>query len=490
VPTRFARTAVLLALLALAAPSIASAHTGNVSYEFPIPIWLYALAGGIVVAISAPVAALSVRGGGTWTSRDFYGRISRLQLGAIGTAIATLVLLDALIGGAWGDPVGFTDNPLPLVFWVDFWVGLGLLSAFVGNFWDFVSPLSAAGRALDRALARRGFAARAYPEWLGVWPAVVLLLGFSWAELVWEHGARPHYLLTVILVYIVVQLVAMAVFGAEIWLARGELFTVIGRTFSRFAPIEHFVRTPAAECPSGECPDEGERIGCAACWLAAEREERGIRLRPYGAGIRRQPPLLLGGGAFVVATLATVVFDGYRSSKTYASVVGKIFPSESPGSQSVGTLTMIVIVGGFFLAYLLICALVAVFEEGSPSITAQRYAPSLIPIAAAYFVAHYFLYWLYLGQLTPGTLADPFEKEWVPDYKPWQPLSGAGVWWIQVALIVFGHVVAVVEAHRISMTVQRRPRSALVAQAPLVILMVAYTFSGLWVLGQSLSDHG
>ena len=43
-----------------------------------------------------------------------------------------------------------------MLVWVDFWVGLGLVSAFVGNVWDFVSPLSAAARALDRLLARHG----------------------------------------------------------------------------------------------------------------------------------------------------------------------------------------------------------------------------------------------------------------------------------------------------------------------------------------------
>ncbi len=451
------------------------AHAANVSYDFPLPVWLYALAGGLVVAVSAPAAAFAVRGRGTWTSRDFYGPLSRLHLGAIGTVVTTLVLADALVGGWWGDPVSFTANPLPLVFWVDFWVGVGIVSGLVGNIWDYISPLSWAGRALDRALARRGFAVRAYPEWLGVWPSVVLLLVFSWMELVWEKGDRPHDLLVVLVVYIVGQLAGMALYGAEPWLARAEFFTVLARTFSRFAPLEYFTRL-----------DGGEVIGDPDAWLTADREDRGVRLRGYGAGIRREPPLLPGGGAFVVATLATVVFDGYHSSKTYATLVDRIFSGQQAGSESVGTLAMIVIVGGFLLAFIAVSALVSVFEEGSVMKTAERYAPTLIPIAAVYFAAHYFLYWLYLGQLTPGTLADPFEHDWVHDYNPWQPLSGGAVWWIQVALIVFGHVVAVVEAHRVSLTVQHRSRSALVAQIPFVILMVAYTFSGLWVLGQSL----
>jgi hypothetical protein len=475
---RLFRATTALAVGALLVPPAASAHVANVSYEFPLPIWVYALAGGLAVLVSAPAAAFAIRG--------VYRLLKPLHLGAIGTGVATLLLLDGLIGGAFGDRVSFTANPLPLLFWVDLWVGVGITSALVANVWDFISPLSAAGRALDRALARRGVVARSYPEWLGVWPSVALLLFFSWAELIWTEGSRPRPLLSVLVAYMLLQLVAMAIFGAEVWLARGELFTVIARTFSRFAPVEVYVRAPAHECPAHRCAAESERNGCPACWLAAPKEARGVRLRGYGAGIRREAPLAAGGGAFVVATLATVVFDGYHSSRTYANLVTRLFPDRPPDSEAVATLMMIVIVGGFVLAFLGICALVSVFEEGSPAKTAERYAPTLIPIAAVYFAAHYFLYWLYLGQLTPGTLADPFEHEWVPDYRPWTPLEGGAVWWIQVVLIIFGHVVAVIGAHRVSLTVQRRPRRALTAQLPLVLLMVAYTFSGLWVLGQAL----
>lgn len=51
------------ALAALVAPAAAAAHVANVEYKFPLPIWLYAVAGGIAVLASAPAAALAVRGG-------------------------------------------------------------------------------------------------------------------------------------------------------------------------------------------------------------------------------------------------------------------------------------------------------------------------------------------------------------------------------------------------------------------------------------------
>jgi hypothetical protein len=147
---------------------------------------------------------------------------------------------------------------------------------------------------------------------------------------------------------------------------------------------------------------------------------------------------------------------------------------------------MLLIAAVFVLAFLVVCAPLGEVDGDGLMAAAQRYAPALIPIAAVYFIAHYFVYWLYVGQLTPGTIADPFEREWVPDYTPWMPLSGAAVWWIQIALIVWGHVVAVIEAHRISLRLHGRPRPALLAQVPLVALMVGYTFVGLWVLAQSI----
>jgi len=476
---------VLVAALLL--PGSASAHAVNIEYKFPLPIWLYALAGGVAVLASAPAAAFAVRGGGSeHTSRNLYPRIRPLHLGAVGFALCLLLLVDGLVGGAFGDPLSVTANPLPLLIWVDFWVGLGVVSALIGNLWDFVSPLNVGGRALDRYLARRGVSARSYPEWLGVWPALLQLLAWSWAELIWLDSSRPGNLVALVLGYLSVQLVAIAVFGAERWLAHGELFTVFARTFSRFAPLELYTRNAVEPCPAGRCPAASERIGCPACWLHAPPANRGLRFRGYASGVRREPALAAGGGAFAVAALATVVFDGYHSTRTYASLMERLFPSAPAGSTAVGTWTMVVIVGGFVLAYFGVSALVSLAEERSPVKTAARYAPSLIPIAAVYFIAHYFLYWFYVGQLTPGTVADPFEREWVPDYNVWKPFSGASVWWVEVALIVWGHIAAIVEAHRIAVAQHHSPRRALAVQLPLVLLMVAYTFSGLWVLGQAL----
>ena len=480
----------LLSLVAvsLAVPSAASAHAvSGIDYRFPLPIWLFALAAGVAVLASAPAAMFAVRSESTWTGGDFYRSIRPLHLGTIGLVVFTLALADVLVGGLFG-PEDFFENPATIVIWVDFWVGLGIVTALVGNAWDFLSPLSAAGRVLERALAFRGAGALRYPERLGLWPATALVLLWSWMELVWDPAKRPLTLTIILLAYVALQLVAMALFGTEVWLARGELFTVVARTLARFAPVELYVRDPAGPCRANRCVEE-ERLNCPSCWLDADPDDRGMRLRTYGSGVRREPTLGTGGGTFVLALLATVVYDGFSQTQKYVDLESWFLDRSTwlaLHETLLDSIIMVAVVGAFALAFLLVVTAVSRLEQTSVTDAARRYAPTLIPIAAVYFVSHYFLYLVYAGQLTGGDLLDPFGKDWIPDYAPWAGVPGSVVWYIQVALIVWGHVVAVLEAHRVAVSVHARPRTALAAQTPLVLLMVGYTFTGLWVLGQTL----
>jgi hypothetical protein len=489
---RARRTGLALASLvvaSLAAPSVASAHAvSGIDYRFPLPVWLFALAAGVAVLASAPAAMFAVRSETTWTGRDFYGSIKRLHLGTIGLALFTLALVDVVVGGLFG-PADFFENPATIVVWVDFWVGLGIVTALVGNAWDFVSPLSAAGRALERALAFRGAGAVRYPERLGLWPATALILLWSWMELVWDPAKEPLTLTVIILSYIALQLVAMAVFGTEVWLGRGELFTVVARTLARFAPVELYVLRPAGVCRANRCVEE-ERLNCPSCWLDADRDDRAMRLRTYGSGVRREPSLGTGGGTFVLALLATVVYDGFSQTQKYVDLESWFLDRSTwlaVHETFLDSLIMIAVVGAFALAFLLVVTAVSRLEATTVTDAARRYAPTLIPIAAVYFVSHYFLYLVYASQFTWAAAADPFGREWVPDATPWTGVPGSLVWYTQVALIVWGHVVAVFEAHRVSLGVHVNTRRAVMAQVPLILLMVGYTFTGLWVLGQVLA---
>jgi len=444
------------------------AHAAPISYKFPLPIWLYVLAGGAAVLLSAPAAALAVTERPPRERRgpDLYPLARRLWLGGAARVVCSLLLLIGLVGGLGArsaQGAEFFENPITVLTWVDFWVGLGILSWLLGNIWEHVSPLNAAARSLDRELARRGVQPLSYPVRLGQWPAVALLLVWSWLELIWPNAKDPRTLALLLIAYAIATLVGCALYGAETWLGNVELFSVFARTLSRFSPLEFrpFV------------PEE---------WASAPPEERSARLRPYGAGLRTDPPLPVGGAAFVLTTLATVVFDGWSQTDRFGTFQQWFWERWSFLANHVSvlqTLSMIVVVVVFVAAYLVVA-------RGN----AAALAPTLIPIAAVYFAAHYFAYLLIAGQATLGVIIDPFGLSWNPlgwgEYELWKGIAPAGiVWWVQVLLIVWGHVAAVFAAHRFALRGSTRGR-ALVAQAPLVGLMVLYTVAGLWVLAQQI----
>jgi hypothetical protein len=345
--------------------------------------------------------------------------------------------------------------------WVDFWVGLGVAAWLFGNVYERVAPLNVAARALDRTLARRNVQPFTYPTRLGQWPAVALLLVWSWMELVWAQAKEPRTLALILVAYIVATLVGCALYGAETWLGNVELFSVLSRTFSRFSPLELRPFVPEEWAVSGQ---------------------RSARLRTYGAGLRTDPELPDGGAAFVLTALATVVFDGWSSTNRFGTFQEWFWQRWSFLAHHVSvlqTLSMLAVVVMFVGAYLFVTRR-----------HARELAVTLIPIAAVYFTAHYYSYLLIAGQATLGVVVDPFGHSWNPlgwgEYPLNTGIVPAGlVWWIQVLLIVCGHVAAVFAAHRLAMR-GSRPARALLAQAPLVGLMVAYTVAGLWVLAQQI----
>jgi hypothetical protein len=444
------------------------AHAAPISYKFPLPIWIYVLAGGAAVLLSAPAAAFAVSAGPVHErrGRNLYPFVQRLRLGVVASVVLSLLLLVGLVGGLFATSAQaqeFFENPITVLAWVDFWVGLGIVSWVIGDIWEHISPLNVAARALDRALARRGVQPVAYPQRLGQWPAVALLLVWSWMELIWSNAKEPRTLALLLIAYMIATLVGCALYGAETWLGNVELFSVFARTLSRFSPLElrPFV------------PEE---------WASAPPEERTARLRLYGAGLRTDPSLPVGGAAFVLTTLATVVYDGWSQTDRFGSFQQWFWERWSFLATHVSvlqTLSMLVVVAIFVAAYLLVTRREAVM-----------FAPTLIPIAAVYFTAHYFAYLLIAGQATLGVIIDPFGLSWNPlgwgEYALSKGVAPAGaVWAVQVILIVWGHVAAVFAAHRLALRDSTRGH-ALVAQAPLVGLMVLYTVAGLWVLAQQI----
>jgi len=127
--------------------------------------------------------------------------------------------------------------------------------------------------------------------------------------------------------------------------------------------------------------------------------------------------------------------------------------------------------------------------------TVTAFALTLVPIALVYNAAHNYSYLTIQSQALLPLLADPLGRGWnllpTTGFTPSFALAGAStVWYMQIVLIVAGHVIAVLLAHLRAGQRFRTARRALYSQYPMLVLMVLYTMTSLWILAQPITREG
>jgi hypothetical protein len=494
------------ALLALA-PGEALAHGFGQRYDLPVPLWLWAAAAAAAVALSFAIIGLFVKASpgvhGYWRlnllrtplGRALADRRLRLAARLISVGVLVLVLAASLAGDQ--SP---TRNITPTLVWVAWWVGFAYLSALVGNVWAWLNPWAALFAWAEAVLGSRR-AARRYPMWLGVWPAIVLFLTFAWVELIYTGRSIPAALGHLILAYSVLTWTGMAVFGRAAWLRHGDPFATAFGVLARFAPTEIRV-TDVGTCRRCEvaCAGrDGTCLGCGDCFERAAPARREWNLRPFAAGLLNTDDVSPSMVVFVLLLLSTVTFDGFTATPAWAGLEGGLYARLQPLGEArltlIDTLGLLSFPLLFVLVYLTFARWMArMGEDQLPTGTVARlFVLSLVPIAIAYHLAHYFTYLLIQGQLMIRLVSDPFGSGWdlfgTARFRPDIGIVGArAVWYTAVVAIVLGHVLAVYVAHVVALREFRDRRAALRSQLPMLVLMVGYTVVSLWIIAQPIVE--
>ncbi|HEY7560898.1 MAG TPA: hypothetical protein VH650_01865 [Gaiellaceae bacterium] len=438
--------------------------------DLPIPLWLFYYGAALVLLLSflalwalwkQPVLARASRGRPLpeWLERIVLSPATRVALGTVGVGLLVLVSATALVGDTSPN-----DNLAPTFVYVPFWVGLALLVAVVGNVWTALNPWRAAADAVAWAWERTGGgweAPFAYRERLGRWPGAVLLFAFASLELAYSDPSDPRMLALAVYIYSAVTWLGMLAYGREPWTQNGEAFSVYFGLLSRVAPF-------------------------------GVREGRVVVRWPFAdlANLDARP----GTVAFVAVMLGSTAFDGFSRRIVWvdfkASLIRPVGESSLELAKIVGILTSVagltVFVVGLALAYL-----AAVWASGAAvgyrGDLRGAFIGSLVPIALAYVIAHYFSLVLLQGQYMAPLLSDPFGFGWnlfgTADVSPnLTYLKPNVIWYAQVAALVVGHVAGLAVAHDRAVELFESPRKAVLSQYPMLVLMVVYTVTGLRVL--------
>lgn len=463
-----------LIVAALLAPGAAVAHGVQGRAETPIPIEAFFWAAALVLVVSFVGLAVG------WSSPRLEGtRLRRaprpVEAAALSPvtvwALRLLVLAGFLLVAAVA-AVGSTSlgsNLAPLVVFVVWWVGLVPLSVVFGNVWREVNPWSTVAR-IGRFPDTRP--ERPVPSWVGVWPAAAVLLAFGWFELVYPTPAEPRLLAVLIAVYTVATLAGMWRFGRETWVDHGEAFSVYTRLLALLSPVE--------------LREEGgvRRLYVRAPFVSVTR-------------IRTQPGIV----AVVAVLIATVTYDGLSATAFWArrDVAASerlidVGLSDFQAGVLIGSFGLLGSLSVFSLGYELCSAVsgrVARWRHTSVGRVAVAFAHSLVPIAFAYFVAHYLTLFVFQSQDLVRLASDPFGSGadlfgTANRQIDFQLVSAEAIWAVQVAAIVIGHVLGLAFAHDRALQLGRTHREALTSQGPFLVLMVALTVAGLWSLSAGM----
>ncbi len=437
-------------------PVLVPAHGIGGAKDLPIPAE-YAIAGAsLALAVSFVVLALAWRtprfDAATqgrpvpgWFSRVVEATAFAVVLRGVGLAFAGYVGWAAVAGP------DLVVNPVFGVVYVWLWVGVVLGSAVLGPVYKAFSPV----RTLHLGLAR---VVRSDPEegvltlpsWVGCWPAALGLFSFVWLELVYPEATYLAPVRLWFLVYVLVTVLGALLFGDR-WLAAADPFevysTLVGHlcTVGRRADRQLVLRSPLANLD-------------------------GVPVRPGLVGV-------------VAVLFGSTAFDSFKDSPTWVRFVQSLSGSTTWVSFA-ALLAFCLVVGVTFAA--------ATTATGVATGSRRRdlpdaFAHSVVPIVLGYIVAHYLSYLVEVGQQTLAQLSDPMgtganllgtanltTSYWISDHPTFLAVT-------KVLAVVTGHVLGVVAAHDRATKVLPR-RHQLTGQLPLLVVMVFYTVTGLYLL--------
>jgi hypothetical protein len=320
--------------------------------------------------------------------------------------------------------------------------------------------MSAAARRLSSSLDAEPMA---YPAWLGRWPAALGLVAFGWVELVYIDRDVPATLGVLMLAYGFVQVVGMSLYGERAWSERADAFGVWFNLCSRIS-----------------------------VWETRGRE---LCVRPLLSGLPRLEPLP-GTVAVLVVLIGTTTFDGASNGVLWVDVAPKLqdlftgigfsITTANEIAFSIGLAVAIAAVAGFY--ELGIRGMRTVDPRRDAGELARSFAHTLAPIAFAYAIAHYFSLLVFQGQALIYLASDPLGTGanllgTANTQVNYTLISASGIWYVQVAALIAGHVAGLVLAHDRALTVFRDDRRAAIrSQYWMLTVMVGFTCLGLWLL--------
>ena len=328
-----------------------------------------------------------------------------VMLGLVGT-----VLIVGVVG-----PTDPAENLATVFTWPVWIAGLAVLATIVGDPWPLLSPWRTVYDALV-ALEGEPIAVLGNPPtWLGRWPAVlgiVALLGVL--DPLTVVPSTPRLTTVLVATYLLGMLGGALLYGRP-WLRQADPLAVYYRLLGRVAPL------------TVEADDTAYTLSTRRAWDTCST-----------------PVADRSSVAAVVAILGVTLFDAASGTPPYRDLyfgLRDTLETTAPVGllvlfAALGAVAVLVTIGG-------LVAPTRGTAPGARSPGARRFAPTLLPIAAAVLIVHNVPAILdntarLLSRVVPGVVA-PTPTAWIPT---------VGYQGSTLALVWVGHAIAVLAASK------------------------------------------
>lgn len=460
----------------------AFSHAFEEKYDLPLPINYFLWGAALTVAFTYVIALvflkisphrISLNGAPTKIiihenkGLEIVFQLLKIFIGVMVWVIATI---------AFTGPKNPLMNLASHILWVNWWIGMPILFALFGNKLNQLNPIDPIYDWITSAVPKKLHFDIRYPNWLGCWPATTLLLTWAWIEVVYPNAAIPKYIGGFILAWMIFCVCLMLVLGKTCFNQNINFFKIY---FSYFGYMSVF----------------------QFCNQIPSQYELKI---PFKGLLKVKNINTPGSTGFVVAMLASVLFDGLHGANIwiyFEHFLTGYLPSLVDINKYVpGALGILLVWAVLYSIYMLICQITKMLANmycSDAKFTlkdiALTFSPSLIPIAFAYFIAHNFSSWMIQGQNFIPLISDPYNFGWnllgTATYLPDISLVDAKtIWYVAIFSIVLGHVVSIVISHIRALALFKDNRLANWVALPLNIVMIIFTVISLLILAEPLVE--
>ncbi len=429
-----------------------------------------------------------------------------------------LIFCLIIYAGIYGHAV---INIAPVLTWTIWWAGLIFLILFFGKAWCFVCPWDFVAT-LFQYLKPFGVSKKPFtlgykwPRWLkNIYLAIGLFVLLTWFELGYHVTASPRFTAILAIVIVFLSVIPALIFEKRSFCKYGCLIGRISGLYAMFSPVE--VRSAdldvCTKCKTKDCytgNDKGNAcptslvipqikentycILCTECVKSCPHDNVAINVRPFATDLKNFTKVKSDEAILAIILLALTSFHGLTmtplwDSPTGNSIIHSIRSITGFGPLGAFTLGMFCVNAALGLFYYLI-ALITQRFVGEPQVSTKKvflyYAYSLLPIALFYHLAHNAMHVFMEGQVVVPLISDPLGQgnnffgtaQWY--LAPL--LSHSSIWYLQVGLVLIGHIFGIIIAHHVSRKLYSDRRAAIRSLVPMLIGMIFYSFLSLWIM--------